>query len=71
MLSRENTGCLYLELFKAFTTKFNWGYRDLYPETEIVQHSFFYTLYLVASFREIQRSQQFYEDKFLTAFPMT
>lgn len=63
-------GKIHLELFKAYTTKFNWGYRDGYPEAGIVQHSFLYTLYLLASFGKIQQPQQFYEDKFLTAFPM-
>jgi len=37
---------------------------------EIVQHSFLYTLFLLASFGKTPRPQQFYEDKFLTAFPM-
>jgi len=70
MLVLEAYGEIYLELFKAYTTKFNWGYRDGYPEAGIVQHSFLYTLYLLASFGNIQHPQQFYEDKFLTAFPM-
>ena len=63
-------GNIYLELFKAYTTKFNWGYRDGYPEAGIVQHSFLYTLFLLVSFGNIQQPQQFYEDKFLAAFPM-
>ena len=70
MLAPQNRGSLYLELFTAYTTKFNWCYRDGYPEAEIVQMSFLYTLFLLASFGDTQRSQQFYEDKFLTAFPM-
>ena len=70
ILTRQDSGCLYFELFKAYTTKFNWGYRDGHAEAEIVQHSFLYTLFLLVSFGDIQRSQQFYEDKFLTAFPM-
>ena len=70
MLAPQNRGSLYLELFTAYTTKFNWCYRDGYPEAEIVQMSFLYTLFLLASFGDTQRSQQFYENKFLTAFPM-
>jgi len=70
MLSRQDIGCLYFELFMAYTTKFNWGYRDGYPEAGIVQQSFLYTLFLLASFGESPLPQQFYEDKFLTAFPM-
>ena len=70
MLVLEDYGNIYLELFKAYTTKFNWGYRDGYPEAGIVQQSFLYTLFLLASFGNIQQPQQFYEDKFLAAFPM-
>ena len=70
MLVLEDYGNIYLELFKAYTTKFNWGYRDGYPEAGIVQHSFLYTLFLLALFGNIQQPQQFYEDKFLAAFPM-
>ncbi|RZW14658.1 MAG: hypothetical protein EX260_10625 [Desulfobulbaceae bacterium] len=70
MLASQDRGSLFFELFKAYATKFNWAYRDRYPEAEIVQISFLYTLFLLASFGEIKRGQQFYEDKFLTAFPM-
>jgi len=70
MLAKQDIGCLYFELFKAYTTKFNWAYRDGYPEAEIVQRSFLYTLFLLTSFGGTERSQQFYEGKFITAFPM-
>ena len=70
MLDVEDNDNIYLELFKAYTTKFNWGYRDGHPEAGIVQHSFLYTLFLIASFGNVQQPQQFYEDKFLAAFPM-
>ena len=70
MLDRRDRGVLYFELFKAYTTKFNWGYRDGHPEAELVQHSFLYTLFLLTSFGAKPRPQRFYEDKFLTAFPM-
>ncbi len=70
MLAGEDYDNLYFELFKAYSTKFNWGYRDGYPEAEIVQLSFLYTLFLLLKYGDVQRSQKFYEDKFLTAFPM-
>ena len=70
MLASEDYGSLYFELFKAYSTKFNWGYRDAYPEANIVQLSFLYTLFLLVKYGDVQRSQKFYEDKFLTAFPM-
>ena len=70
MLALKNNGGIYLELFKAYTTQFNWGYRDGYPEAPIVQHSFLYTLFLLGSFGDVERPQRFYEDRFLAAFPM-
>lgn len=70
MLDLEDYGNLYFELFKAFTIEFNWAYRDGYPEAVIIQHSFVYTLFLLAKFGDKERPQQFYEDKFLDAFPM-
>ncbi len=69
MLARRDHGGLYLELFKSYVTQFNWAYRDRYSEADIVQHSFLYTLFLLTSFGEGERPQQFYEDKFLDAFP--
>ncbi len=70
MLAKQDNGHLYFELFKAYTTKFSWAYRDGYPEADIVQHSFLYTLFLLTSFGDTERSQQFYEGKFVSAFPM-
>jgi len=70
MLAKQDVGHLYFELFKAYTMKFSWAYRDGYPEAEIVQSSFLYTLFLLTSFGDTERSQQFYEGKFITAFPM-
>jgi len=70
LLARQNEGGIYLELFKAYTTQFNWAYRDGYPEADIVQHAFLFTLFLLASYGEERRPQRFYEDRFLTAFPM-
>jgi hypothetical protein len=70
MLAGEDYGSLYFELFKAYSTKFNWGYRDGYSEAKIVQLSFLYTLFLLVKYGDVFRSQKFYEDKFLAAFPM-
>jgi yecA family protein len=70
MLATQGTGQLYFELFKAYTTKFNWGYRDRYPEAHIIQQSFLFTLFLLTSFGETEQPPRFYADKFLTAFPM-
>jgi hypothetical protein len=70
LLARQDEGGIYLELFKAYTTQFNWAYRDGYPEANILQHAFLFTLFLLASYGGERRPQRFYEDRFLTAFPM-
>jgi len=70
LLARQDEGGIYLELFKAYTTQFNWAYRDGYPEANIVQHAFLFTLFLLVSYGEERRPQRFYEDRFITAFPM-
>jgi hypothetical protein len=66
MLALPNHGGIYPELFKAYITQFNWGYRDGYPEAPIVQHSFLYTLFLLGSFGDAERPQRFYEDRFVS-----
>ena len=70
LLARQDEGGIYLELFEAYTTQFNWAYRDGYPDADIVQQAFLFTLFLLASYGEERRHQRFYEDRFLTAFPM-
>ena len=37
----------YLKLLKIFTTEFNWGFQDGYPEFYIIQQSFLFSLYLL------------------------
>ena len=70
LLEKQDSGRLYFELFHTYTTKFNWAYRDGYPEADIVQRSFLFTLYLLISFGDKERPQSFYQEKFITAFPM-
>ena len=37
----------YLDLFRTFTQKFNWGFQDGYPGLEIIQRAFLFSLLLV------------------------
>jgi hypothetical protein len=55
LLARQDEGGIYLELFKVYTTQFNWAYRDGYPEAAIVQHAFLFTLFLLASYGQEPR----------------
>lgn len=72
LLAREREGmsAIYPRLFRAYVEQFNWAYRDGYPELRFLQSAFLFTLYLLMRYGDISRSQVFYEDAFLRAFPM-
>ena len=61
---------IYPQLFRSGTLKFNWAYRDRYPELGFIQQSFLFTLYLLHRHGKDWRPDTFYEDHFLSAFPM-
>ena len=68
-LSPPNNGKLYLELFTAYTRKFNWGYSDRYEDLNIIQEAFLFSLFLIHRFGDEFRCSTFYGEKFLQAFP--
>ena len=70
VFSQGLDGKSFLDLFKAYTQKFNWAYRDGYPQMDIVQHSFLFTLFCLHRFGDETRSGEFYAELFLRAFPM-
>lgn len=53
-----------------FVEQFNWAYWDGYPELRLIQHAFLFTLYLLMRYGDVSRSQLFYEEAFLCAFPI-
>ena len=69
LLAKEGSGAVYRQLFETYVRKFNWAYRDGYPEIGFLQQSFLFTLFLFHEYGEKFRPRQFYEDRFLTAFP--
>lgn len=68
--ARYSTGELYRYLLEVFTTKYDWGYEDLYDTSPIIQHGFTFSLYLVGKHGGEKREARFYADRFLEAFPM-
>lgn len=68
-LSSPSNGKLYLELFTAYTRKFNWAYNDWYDDLYIIQEAFLFSLFLIHRFGNEFRCVTFYEEKFLQAFP--
>jgi len=61
---------VYPHLFRAFVEKYNWAYRDRYPEFRIIQQSFLFSLWLFHRFGDEWRPSSFYEDRFVKAFPV-
>jgi len=70
LLSGDGVRAIYPLLFRAYVEKFNWAYRDGYPELRFMQSAFLFTLYLLTRYGDAWRPQVFYEDAFLGAFPM-
>lgn len=67
--SKGMNGRSFLDLFKAYTRKFNWAYRDRFPKLDIIQNSFLFTLFCLHRFGDVARPGKFYADLFLRAFP--
>lgn len=63
------SGEVFLRLVKTYTRKFNWGYRDGYPELPVVQAAAFFALHLLQQFGDEDHPLSFYADRFLAAFP--
>lgn len=61
---------LFHTLFKAYVKKYNWGYRDRYPDVNIIQTGWLFSLYCLSLYGSQWRPSHFYSDKFLEAFPM-
>ena len=70
LLQAKNQGGLFNRLLKTYASQFNWAYRDGYPEVEIIQTGWLFSLYCLSLFGNKWRPCSFYADKFLNAFPM-
>ena len=70
MLADHGMDGIYPLLFTAYVRKFNWAYRDGYPELGFIQQSFLFSLYLLFQHGADWQPNTFYEDCFLRAFPM-
>lgn len=61
---------LYGILFQGYCQKFNWSYRDGYPELGFVQQSALFTVYLLSILGDEWQSVDVYAQRYLQAFPM-
>jgi hypothetical protein len=69
ILSGDARGAAYLVLFRTYCERFNWAYRDGYPQLSLIQQSFLFTLFLLQIHGKTFRDASFYADAFLRAFP--
>jgi len=66
---KKNLDSIFPVLFKTYIKEFNWGYWDGFKEVPFIQQAAIFSLYLLNQYGDETRTQDFYEDKFLTAFP--
>lgn len=69
IIASQGLAGIYPLLLKAYLRDFNWAYRDGYPDFDLIQASFLFTLYLLDRYGDQWRPNVFYEDCFLRAFP--
>ncbi len=69
VLEKGMNGHAFLKIFRAYTTRFNWGCNDGYPELHIVQQAFLFTLYLLMRHGNRFRPASFFENMLVAAFP--
>jgi len=69
-LERQGTAGVYAELFRTFVTRYAWNSADLYPELDIVQLSWAFSLLLLLRYGDTWRDGGFYADRFVRAYPM-
>jgi hypothetical protein len=70
MLADHGMEGLFSLLLTAYVRKFNWAYRDGYPELGFIQQSFLFSLYCLFQHGADWQPNTFYEDCFLGAFPL-
>lgn len=69
-LSKDKQHELYLLLFQIYTAKFNWAYRDRYPELTIIQMSFAFTFYMLSRYGNQWKPHSDYCEHSMNSFPM-
>lgn len=71
LLDQEGTGGIYQALFRAFVSKYNWGYMDGYPEFRIIQQSWAFSCFMLQRDGNTEQAAELYADRFVQAFPAT
>lgn len=58
----------YLLIFENYCRRLNWGCIDHYPDADIIQRSFLFSLFLIQKYGNTKRKTSFYSEKFIKAF---
>lgn len=69
LLAEPGQTGIYPRLLRTFAREYNWAYADALGEIPFIQQSFLFSLYLLSRYGGEWRSNTFYEDNFLRAFP--
>ncbi|NOQ52929.1 MAG: hypothetical protein GQ578_12040 [Desulfuromonadaceae bacterium] len=69
LLDEQGMAGIFPRLLRAYAQKFNWAYRDGYPDLGFVQQAFLFTLYLLHRHGNNWKPHTFYAGSFLRAFP--
>lgn len=67
-LKNENRLELFKTIFKSFTSKFNWGYHDLFPQEPVAQYGSLFSIYLLLQFGNNELPSDFYSERYLRVF---
>ncbi len=69
LLERGGAAAAWPLLFDTYVRKFNWAYRDGYPDLPFIQQAWAFSLYLLVRYGTAWRLDEFYSGHFLRAFP--
>ncbi|MGO9018268.1 MAG: SEC-C domain-containing protein [Syntrophobacteraceae bacterium] len=69
LMSKLGLAGIYPRLFREFTTRYNWAFRDRWQQIPLIQQSFLFSLYLLTKHETEWQSSRFFENWFLRAFP--
>ena len=64
-----NTNQLLSLIFSTFTNKFSWAFFDGYPNDDIGQFGWRYSLALISQHGDISRNSEYYAEKYFQTYP--
>jgi len=64
------TGLYFIKLFQVYTQRFNWAYKDGYPDINVIQTSFVFSLYMLSVLAKKSIQAEDLGKRFIKAFPM-